>query len=89
MLLVLYGVRGDRTKKRARNTRECKRERAKAGRRGPVHVLLVALGALLPEARVHVHEQLLDVEREPVDRAIPVLQPRTHARCISSGRPAA
>mmetsp|Transcript_11553 Transcript_11553/g.28001 ORF Transcript_11553/g.28001 Transcript_11553/m.28001 type:complete len:241 (+) Transcript_11553:166-888(+) len=41
--------------------------------RGPLHVGLVPRCAFLPEARVHVHEELLDVERQPVHRAIPVL----------------
>jgi hypothetical protein len=39
----------------------------------PLHVHFVALRAVLPETRIHIHEQLLHVEGQPVDSAVPVL----------------
>jgi len=39
----------------------------------PFHVHFVALCAIFPEARVHIHEELLHIKSEPMDCAVPVL----------------
>ena len=45
-----------------------------ANRAAPFHVQFVALRAVLPEARVHIHEEFLHVERQTVHGAVPVLR---------------
>lgn len=46
--------------------------RAHAHTVSPLHVHFVALRAVLPQTRIHIHEQLLHVEGQPVDSAVPV-----------------
>ena len=43
-------------------------------RAAPFHVQFVALRAVLPEARVHIHEEFLHVEGQTVHGAVPVLR---------------